>query len=121
MQHCDARKCRRGAKSREENQRKDPTLAHTARMGHPKKQRRRQKQIPRRCALRMTTERLRARHGLHQGAPAGVPVPLSYLRRLLLRAKCALAARWLGRAIIFDLFPLGGFPRAGRSNAGGEP
>jgi hypothetical protein len=37
-------------KSREGNQRKDPTLAHTARMGHPKKQRRRQKQIPPRFA-----------------------------------------------------------------------
>jgi hypothetical protein len=73
MQHCDARECRRGAESREENQRKDPTLAHTARMSTRKRNGDGRSRSLVAALLRMTTEGLRARHGLHMrtGRSAG--------------------------------------------------
>jgi hypothetical protein len=42
-------------------------------------------------------------------------------RRVIFHGKCAIAAGLAGRAILFDLFPLGGLLCPERSNAGGEP
>ncbi len=57
----------------------------------------------------------KGRDGTTHGTPAGVPVPLATAP---LHGKCALAAGLAGRAILFDLFPLGGLLRRTWSQRG---